>query len=52
MDPNDMFAVSKQIARNKAYEHKQFEALSAFAGKPRKDEDYTIFVSPMLQKLA
>jgi len=39
------------MARNKAYEHKQFEALTEIAGGKRRKEKYPTFRIPMLQQL-
>ena len=47
-DPGDIFIVSKQIKRNKEYEHKMFSALSKIAGKPRAKEKFPTFKIPML----
>ena len=50
-NPADMLIVSKQIKRNKEFEHKQLEALTNFAGRARPNEQYPTFKIDMLLKL-
>lgn len=52
MDPKDIHIVDKMIQENMEKEDQDLRALSSIAGKPKKQEKFPAFKSPLIEKMA
>ena len=52
LDPKDIHIVDKMIQENMEKEDLDLKALSSIAGKPKKQEKFPAFKSPLIEKMA